>query len=220
MLNISRPVLLAVYAALLSSNVSPMSSMLATASPIPTGLETRTVSNRLSPASRVSTYLARSQSRGGHAQPVIRASTPIDLMNFLGLDFLHLALTNCNQGREYNQRFSTLASNSPQDPANRQATIDLLEEIHLWLQSLALLLKPMGAAKGLLSYDRNSELETALKDLINVNKDLLKATYLLTVEDFPELADIVYDIKCILEFLLDFTENSTDGLINDLGLGL
>lgn len=84
---------------------------------------------------------------------------------------------------------ATLASDSPQDPANRQATIDLLEEIHLWLQSLALLLKPLGAAKGLLNYDRNSELETALKDLINVNKDLLKATYLLTAEDFPELAD-------------------------------
>lgn len=31
---------------------------------------------------------------------------------------------------------------------------------------------------------------------------------------------VVYDIKCIIEFLLDFTENTTDGVLNNVGLNL
>lgn len=44
--------------------------------------------------------------------------------------------------------------------------------------------------KGLANYDRANELETTLKDLVNANKDALRATYEL-VDNIPGLGPIL-----------------------------
>lgn len=95
---------------------------------------------------------------------------------------------------------------------------------------------PLSRDKGLANYDRNSDMETFLKNMVNLNKDALNYISELT-DSLPILGPLlgpgksstqlaplvthcihsaVYDIKCMLDDILDFTENLTDGLLNDL----
>jgi len=76
-----------------------------------------------------------------------------------------------------------------------------------------------GDDKGLGNYNKNSELETLLKNLINLIKEVL--AYVNNLIECISLLKVllepaVYDIKCIIEYLLDFCENVTDALLNDL----
>jgi hypothetical protein len=96
----------------------------------------------------------------------------------------------------------------------------------------------IGADKGLANYDNCDQYETLLKEIVNANKHTLDDTSRLIDAD-PLLAPVlgpgqriipaavhtstltshttvVYDIKCILDKLLDFTENTTDALLNSL----
>ncbi|KAF5390259.1 hypothetical protein D9757_002915 [Collybiopsis confluens] len=73
--------------------------------------------------------------------------------------------------------------------------------------------------KGEAFYDKNNGLETIIRDLINTIKDTLKyikqlvdCTYLLGVP----LGPLVGEIKCFIDWLLDFCENATDASLNDL----
>ncbi|KAF8922544.1 hypothetical protein CPB85DRAFT_1555886 [Mucidula mucida] len=80
-------------------------------------------------------------------------------------------------------------------------------------------LAPLGADRGLANYDNNNDMETALKNIINVSKDVLSSISEMTDCSplvGPLLGPTVYDIKCILESILDLFENVTDGLLNDL----
>ncbi len=79
-------------------------------------------------------------------------------------------------------------------------------------------------------------METALKNIINVSKDVLSSISEMTdcsplvgpllgpssfalflwIAVLLMVYTAVYDIKCILESILDLFENVTDGLLNDL----
>ncbi|KAA1468243.1 hypothetical protein DENSPDRAFT_877951 [Dentipellis sp. KUC8613] len=77
----------------------------------------------------------------------------------------------------------------------------------------------LGADKGLANYDKTDDLETLLKNTVNLNKDTLKSVNEM-IDAIPTigplLGPIVYEIKCILDDLLDATENLSDALINSL----
>ncbi|KAK0245835.1 hypothetical protein EDD85DRAFT_35090 [Armillaria nabsnona] len=71
--------------------------------------------------------------------------------------------------------------------------------------------------KGLGNYNRNDRLETILKEVVNKTKDLAKITVIL-VNNCPILGPIlgptVYELKCIIESILDIAEDLIDGLLN------
>lgn len=96
-----------------------------------------------------------------------------------------------------------------------------------------------GSDKGLANYDKNNDLETLLKNFVNLNKDTLSDIDKL-VYSIPGLGPIlgpseclstpsrsppslltfmlvVYEVKCILDAILDALEDITDALLNDLG---
>jgi len=85
------------------------------------------------------------------------------------------------------------------------------------LSSTQDILSQLGADKGLEYYDRTNDIETLLKDGINANKDALNSVAVL-IENDPTLGPIlgptVYEIKCILDEVLDAIENLTDAIIN------
>lgn len=92
-----------------------------------------------------------------------------------------------------------------------------------------------GSDKGLANYDRTNVLESLLKEVVNANKDTLSAT-VVTVDKIPILGPVlgpcrceltvlnftkqyftvVYDLKCLIDKILDIVENCTDSAINQL----
>ena len=96
----------------------------------------------------------------------------------------------------------------------------------------------MGSDKGLANYDKNNALETLLKKVVNANKYLLndvdKMVYqlpavgstlgpselsfqcLVIIQQLMCTVQVVYEIKCILDELLDAVENLTDAILNDI----
>ncbi|KZT02727.1 uncharacterized protein LAESUDRAFT_661393 [Laetiporus sulphureus 93-53] len=80
-------------------------------------------------------------------------------------------------------------------------------------------LAALAADKGLANYNKNDQLETLLKATVNAVKDILGDTY-EAIESIPGIGPLlgptVYDIKCIIDEVLDATENLTDAIINDL----
>jgi hypothetical protein len=104
------------------------------------------------------------------------------------------------------------------------------------LLGIKTILDQLGAEKGLMNYDRTNDIETLLKNVINFNKETLNAVDIL-VYNLPILGPIlgpskaffappfshltnhrivVYEIKCILDDVLNAVENLTDAIINGL----
>lgn len=77
----------------------------------------------------------------------------------------------------------------------------------------------LGRENGLANYDPHNGLETFLKDLVNMHKDTLTSVNLI-ISGIPGLgpllAPIVFDIKCVLDDVLDALENLTDAALNSL----
>ncbi|KIK71013.1 hypothetical protein GYMLUDRAFT_33119 [Collybiopsis luxurians FD-317 M1] len=73
--------------------------------------------------------------------------------------------------------------------------------------------------KGEAFYDKNNNLETILRDLINYTKQLLNSVHALVQCDWllgVPLGPLVWEIKCIIDWLLDFCENASDASLNAL----
>ncbi|KAH9937682.1 uncharacterized protein B0H18DRAFT_1113486 [Fomitopsis serialis] len=130
---------------------------------------------------------------------------------------------------------------STASPAKRQGDMNIMDNIGLMngystqitqnaqtLNSLAVhenflgfqtVLGELAADKGLANYNKNSEMETMLKNIVNASKYVMNDTYEM-VNNIPGLGPIlgpiVYQVKCIVDEVLDATENLTDALINDL----
>ncbi|KAJ3575626.1 hypothetical protein NP233_g972 [Leucocoprinus birnbaumii] len=80
-------------------------------------------------------------------------------------------------------------------------------------------LDSLGREKGLAYYDHDSELETLIKNVINVHKDTLSYLDELVYRIpgvGPVVGPIVYDIKCLVDKVLDSVENISDALVNTL----
>ncbi|KJA29227.1 hypothetical protein HYPSUDRAFT_50705 [Hypholoma sublateritium FD-334 SS-4] len=73
--------------------------------------------------------------------------------------------------------------------------------------------------KGLANYDRTNSIETILKDFFNLNKGIFNSinVYLPTIPVIgPIVGPLFYNIKCLLDGILNEVEDSTDGAINAL----
>ncbi|KAH9944388.1 uncharacterized protein BXZ73DRAFT_73914 [Epithele typhae] len=102
------------------------------------------------------------------------------------------------------------------DPIFRDNAVASISSFQTGLLSLQSLIE---TDKGLGFYDKNNELETAIKDLVNSLKDTLKYIDEL-VGNIPILGStlepVVFQIKCILIDVLDLLEDVLDQLINEL----
>lgn len=102
------------------------------------------------------------------------------------------------------------------------------------------ILGDLGRDKGLANYDRDNDLETLLKDIVNLNKDTLSSVTDIVYEvpllgpilgpskcpqipagvhadSFPG-TPVVGELKCIIDEVLNAVENTVDGLLNSLGV--
>ena len=132
------------------------------------------------------------------------------------------------------------ARESRDDPRFRDDTTRELRGFRDNMDRARGILGGLGRDKGLANYDRNNDLETLLKDLINLNKDVLSAVTAIVYEipvlgpllgpgkcphisigvpaDSSPRTPVVYEIKCIIDEVLNAIENTVDGLLNTLGI--
>ncbi|KAH9969029.1 hypothetical protein BC827DRAFT_1372966 [Russula dissimulans] len=115
---------------------------------------------------------------------------------------------------------------SSQAPASRQDTNKYYEKkcasqltaFYTNSQGFTTTLRQLGAQKGLAHYDKDDPIEKPVKDMTNLGKQVL--LYIINICDLVPhsclvLGPIVYDIKCILDEILDAVENLTDAIIED-----
>lgn len=79
-----------------------------------------------------------------------------------------------------------------------------------------------GRDKGMANLDKSNEMEVTLKNTINSMKNSMSDVNLMVYQVpalGPTLGPIVYQIKCILDDILNGSENTADALITKLGLG-
>lgn len=118
-----------------------------------------------------------------------------------------------------------------------QQSADEATAFHTNLLGFQNTLAQLGADKGLANYDKDNDLETVLKDLVNSVKYLLSdiddmvydipgvgstlgpstcASFLRVERDLLIIVAhiVVYQIKCILDDVLNAVENLTDAVIN------
>ncbi|KAL0571818.1 hypothetical protein V5O48_010148 [Marasmius crinis-equi] len=146
---------------------------------------------------------------------VFLSSSPPEKRDVLGLGDLDLLVL----GRSHLTDFNDCASNHEDTDLARSDCATSVSSAQLVLQSVSDSLRPMAAHYGHANYDRNDELETFLKHLVDYLKDLLKEIALAVKHDClfgPILYPTVVEVKCIVEELLDGSENITDACLNDL----
>ncbi|TDL28446.1 hypothetical protein BD410DRAFT_780955 [Rickenella mellea] len=115
------------------------------------------------------------------------------------------------------------ASVSNNDVAFQQQSAYQISSLHAAMLSVHGLFTDLAAQKGLANYDKSNQLETLLKEIVNANKDAMSSVYILVYNIpglGPILGPIVYDIKCIVDDILDTTENATDAILNGLSPAL
>ncbi|GBE78201.1 predicted protein [Sparassis crispa] len=136
------------------------------------------------------------------------------------LDNLNLLGNYYSQINENAAQMNTLVGQSSQQGGNadyQQQCISTLSAFHTNLLGFQSTLDALAADKGLENYDQNDELETLLKEIVNPTKYTLSDVYELVANDptlGPLLGPIVYEVKCILDEVLDAVENLTDAIIN------
>lgn len=82
------------------------------------------------------------------------------------------------------------ASTSGNNAAFQQQCASELTSFHTAFQSFSSVFGQLGADKGLANYDKNNQLETLLKDVVNANKNALSAVDVL-VYNIPGLGPIL-----------------------------
>lgn len=139
-----------------------------------------------------------------------------------------VAVSDAFSGRLAKQPASARSENFQQESA------DELTGFHTNLLGFQNTLAELGADKGLANYDKSNDVETLLKNMINSVKYMLSDIDDLVYE-IPGLGptlgpstfcmlsvtrradptpSVVYEIKCILDEVLDAVENLTDAIIN------
>lgn len=137
--------------------------------------------------------------------------------------------------------YSGRARDSRNDASFRDDTVRELRGFRDNMDQAQGLLGDLGRDKGLANYDRNNDLETLLKDIVNLNKDTLSSVtdivyeipllgpilgpstyaccYITTLSDSSSGVPVVAELKCIVDEVLNAVENTVDGLLNNLGVG-
>jgi len=128
------------------------------------------------------------------------------------------------QASTHAQNLKSLAAQSSSVPDSssgdfHQQAATELTAFHSNVLGIQDIMSQLGTDKGLLNYDRTDDLETLLKDVVNINKNALSSVNTI-VYNLPivgkTLGPIVYELKCVLDDVLNFVENTADGLINGL----
>ncbi|KAF6766030.1 hypothetical protein DFP72DRAFT_4361 [Ephemerocybe angulata] len=118
------------------------------------------------------------------------------------------------------RRFAAQSATIDEDDLDfQQNAVAELTTFDTSILGIKTILGELGSDKGLKNYDRTNDVETLLKNLINFHKETFKAVDVLVYNIpmlGPLLGPIVYEIKCILDEVLNAVENITDALINGL----
>ncbi|KAF8271456.1 hypothetical protein EI94DRAFT_1827650 [Lactarius quietus] len=167
------------------------------------------------------------RSRSTHADPGVYAgvhgrsgdlnvNTALDQINILN-SWHSKARSNAQNLKTY----SSQASKSKQKGASefQRKCASELTAFNTNSRGFETTLNQLSADKGRAYYDNKDSIETLLKDTIDFHKDVLSCfTDLVYV--MPDLGPIlgptVYEVKCILDEILDLTENLADAIINAL----
>jgi hypothetical protein len=104
--------------------------------------------------------------------------------------------------------YASRAPDSQNDNSFQQQCATELTSFYSNLFGVEDILKTLGCEKGLANYDRDNELETILKNSINIIKDLLREV-LAIVEDIPFLGRILGPSELPILYLLIETINAT-----------
>ncbi|CAA7265788.1 unnamed protein product [Cyclocybe aegerita] len=112
------------------------------------------------------------------------------------------------------------ATTDNEDYDFQQACASELSEFSQNMQGIQeVLVQASPSDKGLANYDRDNDLETLLKNVVNLNKDVLNSTTAAVYNIpglGPTLGPIVYNLKCLIDQILDALEDYSDATINQL----
>ncbi|KAI9457714.1 hypothetical protein F5148DRAFT_1221883 [Russula earlei] len=120
----------------------------------------------------------------------------------------------------------TLEAYSSQAPPSRQKDrykfeqkcASALTDFHTNSQGFTTTLRQLGADKGRAHYNEYDDVEKLVKEIIDLCKRVLDSIAKICNDIpylYPVLGPIVYNIKCILDEILDALENLTDAIIGD-----
>ncbi|KAI0365244.1 hypothetical protein BV20DRAFT_973430 [Pilatotrama ljubarskyi] len=150
-------------------------------------------------------------------QPFLATRDDVDTSILDNINILGNMYSQMNDHSRVINEYASRSGTEGNDPDFNQQAVSEVAAYQDGLLGFQALLAQLAADKGLANYDRTDELETLLKNLVNLTKNTLKAIDILVynIPVFgPELGPIVYEIKCILDDVLDAVENLTDALIN------
>ncbi|KAI0304946.1 hypothetical protein BC826DRAFT_979092 [Russula brevipes] len=136
------------------------------------------------------------------------------------LDILNDYCLNANKNAQTLKKYSSQASASKQKgtPHFEQRCASALTDFHTNSQGFTTTLQQLGAYKGRLNYNQHDLLERLINGLVDAHKDTLSYIAALIYHDpflGPIIGPTVYEIKCIVDELLNAVENLTDAIIND-----
>ncbi|KAF9270234.1 hypothetical protein L218DRAFT_992873 [Marasmius fiardii PR-910] len=122
-------------------------------------------------------------------------------------------------GSSHLHSLNDCASNYEETKVFRNHCVDSASSISVILQGFSDTLRPMAAHYGKKYYNKYDPIETLLKDVVDFLKDFL--AYMAKLVDCSPLMGvalypIVYQVKCIIDEILDITENCSDEIINEL----
>ncbi|KAI0312620.1 hypothetical protein OF83DRAFT_1176449 [Amylostereum chailletii] len=246
--SVYRVVFAAAQAALLAAIFCPLSSTTALANPMPWPMPivelrgghlaefpptSRAVKSKVPKKDLLATHhINKTSSNAASAAPMHRPSFGNATENFTArprdtninslIDSINILNQHYSQAQGDAQNLKTYASQAKSGntgPAFNQQSVSTLQSFHSNSEAFHTVFDQLGRNAGLANYDRSNELETQLKDLVNLHKVVLDSVDVLVTNIpvlGPLLGPIVYQIKCILDKVLDTVENVSDALLNAL----
>ncbi|KAI0078885.1 hypothetical protein K474DRAFT_1659817 [Panus rudis PR-1116 ss-1] len=163
-------------------------------------------------------YLARRSAFNGSELYPYPVTARRDVNTMVG--DINILNSYCTQLTEHANNFRALGQPTEASDSDYQQQSSLeASGVRDNLHGLSGVFGGLAADKGLANYNQAVILETPLKDTVNSIKYFLNDVD-EDVYNLPGLGStlgpIVYEIKCILDELLDALENITDGVLNDL----
>ncbi|KAF8872138.1 hypothetical protein CPB84DRAFT_1799908 [Gymnopilus junonius] len=224
----SRPMHLALHAIALLGLSSLALSAVATPVPLPLPLMTADYTLRLVSANRSTSLITPRRIYTLSAMPTIysskRSRQPGSPNSARSLDPLEDLARYSDAASQNAGTLNNLAANSANidndDLDFQQEYTSRLSDFNANVQGFHEALAKATSDKGLAYYDKQNDLEKLLKEIVNAHKDVLSAID-IAVENIPGLGPIlgpvIYQTKCLIDLILDVTEDLSDAIINALG---
>ncbi|KAL8292203.1 hypothetical protein RQP46_001669 [Phenoliferia psychrophenolica] len=152
-----------------------------------------------------------------------------------GLLSITSVLTSCTSGMSTHQakiqKLASRAKNYKDSPMNSKFQNSVYEELKAYRGSAAGLpglaqldqtLKPLAPNQGLSEFDRGNDIEVLFRTVNTSLQDTLESIDLIVFKLpilGPVLGPILYDIKCIIDDILNIVQVILDGVLNSTGIG-